>query len=237
MEDLERYGDYNDIEDDMPKGKNPLGIILKILVGIICISVVGVLAFRIILFNNYPDSMKSLYFDSTLTEHYKSNEGNISVKTQSLRAPYDNPDEGNFFCGNLFVISDISQLQVSLRFNTALADSLKEKYGAEVDIDNSDIFHFRLVRNPRSEDGAPEEIGSLEVTETDSMFYYRYYKLVFCGVDFGLDEGEDKVNWIRLEITIDGVDAEEPFMVAIYENNEAYSTFEDYVISDKEKPE
>ena len=35
MEDLERYGDYNDIEDDMPKGKNSLGIILKIFVGII----------------------------------------------------------------------------------------------------------------------------------------------------------------------------------------------------------
>ena len=56
-------------------------------------------------------------------------------------------------------------------------------------------------------------------------------------VDLGLDEGEDTVNWIRLEIFLKASDSEEPIaMIPIYENNEDYSSFSEYKLSSKEKP-
>ena len=66
---------------------------------------------------------------------------------------------------------------------------------------------------------------------------YKYYKLVFDGVDFGTGENEEPANWIRLEITVNGIERELPFMVLIYENNDVYSVFEDYELSGEEKPE
>ncbi len=246
MEDLERYGDYNDTEDDRPKGKSPVGLILKILVGVICAAVAGVLIFRVIIFNYYPKSMSKLYFDDVLTEHYNALDGKINVKTQSLRAPYDDPNVGNFFCDNLLVIPEADQLQVSVRFNTSIVASVKEKYGVDIDIKDLDIFSFRLVRNPLTDKGEPVEIGRLDAVRADEYMMYRYFKLVFNDVDFGLDDGESKVEWIRLEIRIKGVDTQKPivdsmekrdaFMIPIYENNEGYNRLKTYKLSKKEKP-
>ena len=88
MSDYERYGDYNDIEDDLPKSKNPVLIILKILTALICIGVIALLAFRLIIFNNYPESVKKVYFNDVLTKHYNANDGNIIVKTQNFNTHY-----------------------------------------------------------------------------------------------------------------------------------------------------
>lgn len=236
MEDFERYGDYNDTEDDAPKRKSPLGLILKIAVAFVCLAVAGVLVFRIILFNYYPAGMKNIYFDDVLTEYYNSQNGKINAKTQGLRAPYDDADKGNFFCDNLIVISGANQLQISVRFNNSLVDAIEKEYGVRIDPKNIEAFKFSLARNPLTENDSPTEIGRLDVVNGDSKMMYRYFKLVFNDVDFGLDEGEDSVKWIRLEITIDGVDKEEPFMIPIYENNEIYDDFENYKLSSKEVP-
>ena len=227
MSDLERYGDYTEYEDDIPKRKNRVLLVLKLLIAAVCIGVVGILVFRVILFNQYPDSIENVYFDEVLTEYYNKTEGNINAKTQSLRAAYDDADEGNFFCDNLIVISGANQLQISARFNVSLMESIKEKYGVELNPDDDNIFTFRLAKNPSAEGEQPTEIGRLSVSFTESRMMYRYYKLVFNDVDFGLDEGESPVYWIRLEIFINGVEMEEPYMVAIYENNESYNRFED----------
>ena len=234
MEDFERYGDYNEYEEDMPKGKNPIAIILKVLVGVVCFAVVGVLVFRMVLFDYYPDSMKNIYFNDTLSAYYTATDGNIGAKTQKLRAPYDDPDKGRFFCDNLIVISGADQLQLSVRFNTSLVDTIYEDYGVTIDPDADNLFSFRLVRNPVDEDSKPTVIGELSYTATESCLMYRYYKLVFDGVDFGLDEGENKVNWIRLEVFLNGVEMKEPYMVAVYENNELFSAFEDYIPTEEE---
>ena len=237
MDDFERYSDYNEYEDDLPKKKSHVGLILKILVAVVCLFVVGFLAFRLIIFNSYPDSMKQIYFNDTLTEYYNKTGGNIGAKTQSLRAEYDDPDEGNFFCDNLIVIPNINQLQISLRFNVSLMDTIKEKYGVELDPDAKDLFTFKLSVLPLSKnDGTayPTALSTVSpVVEYDKMLMYRYYKLVFDGVDFALD-GEDEI-WIRLEISINGVEMEKPYMILIYEDTET-SKLEDYKLSDKEKP-
>jgi len=236
MEDLERYSDYNEYEEDEPKSKSPVGLILKILVGIVCIAVVGILVFRMILFNYYPESMKNAYFNSTLDAAYKASGGSLKAMTQELRAPYDDPDKGRFFCDNLIVIEEIDQLQVSVRFNVSLMEVLSEevKLALKLDVapefsaDSTDLFTFRLVRNPVDEDSEPTVIGRLDYVDYDSLLMYRYCKLVFDGVDFGLDSGEDEVNWIRLEILLNGYDEMPPYMVAVYENNSIYSEFDDF---------
>ena len=101
MDDLERYGDYNEIDE--PPTKNPVLTVIKFAALAIIVAVVGLLGFRIFLFNHRPDTMKSIYFTETLTEYYNSTDGNIGALTQKLRSPYDDKDEGNFFCDNLIV--------------------------------------------------------------------------------------------------------------------------------------
>ena len=65
MDDMERYGDYNEIDE--PPKKSGVLTAIKLIAAIICISVIGLLAFRIFTFNYYPASMKKLYFNETLT--------------------------------------------------------------------------------------------------------------------------------------------------------------------------
>jgi hypothetical protein len=56
-------------------------------------------------------------------------------------------------------------------------------------------------------------------------------------VDFSTERG-DEVKWMRLEVFIRGACADEPYaMVAVYENNENYSRFDDYKLSRKERLE
>ena len=234
MDDLERYSDYNDYGDEEPRGKSKLGLILKIIAGIVIFSVVALVGARIFLFNYYPSSVKNLYFNETLTAFYNEKDGEIAAKTQSLRAEYDNPDEGNFFADNLIVIHDANQLQVALRYNTSLMDSIKTKYGVELDPDNPDNFEFSLAVIPFSKnDGSAYKTGSGGYVKFEKVMMYRYYKLVFDDVDFFIP-GESEI-WIRLEITIKGVEMKEPYMVLVYEDTET-AKFKDYKLSNKEKP-
>lgn len=234
MDDLERYSDYNDYEDDGPRGKSPVALILKILIGAVILSVVGIVAFRIIIFNSYPDSVKNIYFNDKLTAYYNECGGEIGAKTQNMRAEYDDPDEGNFFAGNLIVIPAIDQLQVSVRYNTSVVEAIEREYGVKINPDDPSSLEFSLSILPLSKnDGTAYPTGTLTVCEFEEKMMYRYYKLVFDDVDFTLD-GEDEV-WIRLEIRIDGVEMEEPYMILVYEDTKTAEIL-DYELSSKEHP-
>ena len=233
MSDFERYGDYNEI-DEAP-GKSPIGIFIKVVAASLCIFVIAMLLFRVVIFNTYPDSMKRLLFNDSLTEYYNSVDGDIEVYTQSLRIQYDDPDEGNFFCDNLFVIPEIDQLQVSLRYNESLFDNIKTQYGVELPVDDISIFSFRLWTSGESEAEADHLTGTLSVAAPDNRYMYRYIKLVFDDVRLDFDS-DLPTEWIRLEIFIDGVEREQPYMVLIYENNEDYSSFEEYELHRSEAP-
>lgn len=234
MEDMERYSDYNDYEEENPRGKSPVGLVLKIFVAVVCSAVVGVLGFRLMLFNSYPENIENIYFGDKLTEYYEATDGEIGAKTQILSAPYDDADEGNFFCDNLIIIPGINQLQVSARYNVSLMESIKAKYGVELSPDNADNFSFKLYIIPLSEEGSEHiATGSLSFVDFESKLMYRYYKLVFDDVDFTL-EGEDEV-WIALEISINGIEMEKPYKVLIYEDVKD-SIFSDYKLSSKENP-
>ena len=236
MDDMERYGDYNEIDE--PPKKSGVLIAIKLIAAIICISVIGLLAFRMFTFNYYPASMKDLHFNDTLTEFYNKKDGDVTVKTQKLRAPYDDADEGNFFCDNLYVIEELGQLQLSLRYNTSFLDKLKAELSlTDEQLAAEDLLSFRLWKSGEGTNPAVQVVGKLTYSERDSFAMYRYYKLVFDGIDLAA-EGEDKIDWIRLEVFVKGQkDEKKPYsMIAVYENNEAYSTFSEYKISSSEVP-
>ena len=235
MSDYERYGDYNEIEEDTPKSKNPILVTLRILTAVICIGVVGLIAFRLIAFNSYPKIAKDLYVNEAFSEYYESKGGDVTVKTQKLRAPYDDPDLGNFFCDYLYVIEDMGQLQITVRYNKATVKRIADELAITLDDKSKDIFKFRLCASY----GEGRELvyyENLSISEFDSSLMYRYNKLVFDGVDFALEDGSHPY-WIRLEVTVDEKLIPENtdekiknkiYMIPVYENNENFSKFSEY---------
>lgn len=231
MEDLERYGDYTEYEDDIPKGKkNPVIRILKILVAVICISVIGIFAFRLIVFNYYPDSMSDIYFTENLKEYYYETDGNIGAITQDLRAPYDDPDVASFFCDNLIVIRGAGEIQLSVRYNSSSINTIQEKLKLEkLDPESEKIFTFRLEDNWG-------RVYDASYVGRDSFMMYNYFKLAFDKIPF--DDEEKPVEWMRLQVFVEGQkDDKAHFLVAVYEDNSVYSKFDEYELSSEEKPQ
>lgn len=235
MDDLERYGDYNEVDE--PPKKSPVLTVIKIIAAVIIIAIVGLLGFRLFLFNYTPKDVSTLYFTENLTEYYNSTGGNIGALAQKLRAPYDDAELGNFFCDNVIVIPGCGEIQLSLRYNASVGKNFLSEYGFDgFDPDDSEQFSFRLWRDGKDDEDEGYEVGKLVAAEWSSFSMYRYFKLVFDGIDFDGETSEDKIEWIRLEIFVDGVEKDTPFMVPIYENNEGYSKFEKYVPSKGERP-
>ena len=245
MSDYERYGDYDDREEDEPRSKSPVLLTLKIITAILCVGVIALIAFRMISFNKYPDSVKNLYFNDILTEHYNEKDGNISVKTQTLRAPYDDKDLGNFFCDYLYLIDDIDQLQITLRYNKSTIDRLSAELKTELDDMDPDLFNFSLVAcygklDPNGPD--KEENWNLvrydaaESVAFDSQLMYRYHKIVFDGVDYNIDTEGAAPYWIRLEVSLKGYDNGKVYNVCIYENNDILHEFRDYKLGKEDIP-
>ena len=233
MDDMERYGDYNEI-DEVPGKKSPVGLVIKILVFLVCFSVAGVLLFRIALFNYYPAEIKELHYTESLNSYLRENES-AKVETQSLRFPYDDAEKGNFFADNVCFVREAGQLQLSLRYNLSLIKDIESQYKVKLD-PNDDIFEFSLAKTETGyisnkddldNDFPTETVGKLVDVKTDSFMMYRYYKLSFDEVDFGLDENSESVKWIRLEIRIKGVEMKEPYMLLIYENHDGFAIFEE----------
>ena len=235
MDDMERYGDYNEVDE--PPTKNRMLSFIKTVCVVLVFSIIGFLAFRVFSFNYYPNSVKNIYFNDSLTAFYNEREGDIGALTQSLRAPYDDADKGNFFCDNLIIIPELGQLQLSVRYNISMLSSLEQELSLSVSPDDKNLFTFRLYMSGESEDEAEHIVGRLDYIGFDSFLMYRYYKLVFDDIDFKMDS-EDKINWIRLEIFVNGASDDKPYsMVAVYENNENYDSFKEYKLSGGERPQ
>ena len=233
MEDIERYGDYNEVDEAPGGNKSPVVFLLKALIIALCVLVVGVILFRVILFNYYPRDIKNIYFNDDLKEYYSSTDGDIDAITQTLRAPYDDPDFASFFADNLIVIKGAGQIQLSVRYNSSVFDTIEEKYGVRLDGNADGLFSFELERVPFDKDEQTYKIGELDCAFTDKALMYTYYKLVFDGVDF---PDSDTPDWIRLKITVNGIENAEPYYILIYENTEEYSAFEEYKLTGKERP-
>ena len=228
MSDYERYADYDNIEE--PPRRGPVGLIFKILGALICGGMIGLLAFRMILFRTYPASVSQIVFTDALTDYYQETNGRIGAQTQKLRSPYDDPNTGYFFCDHMILVRGIGELQVALRYNVSTLRALGEKYELATPLDPSSdaLFSYRLV------DNRGEVFDDLVYHAFDTRVMYRYHKLVFDGVDFS-----DAVKWISLEIFFAGTDTEtgEPIArIPVFENHEEYSALSPYRLSRREVP-
>ena len=238
MDDMERYGDYNELDEAPGGNKNIVAIVIKVLIGLVCAFVIGIILFRLFLFNYYPKSMKSIYFTDSLAEYYEACDGDIGAETQELRFPYDDADDGNFFCDNLILVREAGQLQLSLRFNQSFLEKMKETLGHEINPDTDLVFSLAktLSGYDGDEDDVPtESVGTLAYSGRETLLMYTYYKLAFDEVDFGLDTDEP-VSWIRLEVRIKGHENRAPFCILVYENHSGNSSFSDYNLSSAEVP-
>ena len=238
MDDMERYGDYNEFDEPPSKSKNIPLTVIKVMAAVAIAAVIALLGFRIILFNYYPDSMKKLYLTDGISELYSERGGNIEILTQNLRAPYDDADDGNFFCDNLIVVREAGELQISLRYNESVIANIEKKLKLSgLSADDPELFSFRLYMSGESENEADHLIGELAAEPIrDSLLMYRYYKLAFKNIPFG--EGDNKIEWIRLEIFVKGQADSVPFAkIPIYEDNKDYSTFNEYKLSPDEVSE
>lgn len=243
MEDMERYGDYTEYEDDQPKKKGAFLSVLKIVTAVVCIAVLGVLLFRIVISGYYPNDMKRLYFNDTLTAYYEANGGEIGAKSLKVKAPYDDEKDGIFFAENLIIIDGADQIQFTVRINKHVYKELSEKYGFDV---TSEMIKFSLAKSYSGDEVNIVTMPNVKVekAKTDSFFMYECFKVVCDGVDWEFES--DKTEWLVLEIYIDGVDhlmtdangelKNPPYRILLYRNMDDYIRLKDYDLSRKEHP-
>jgi hypothetical protein len=126
------------------------------------------------------------------------------------------------------VIEEIGEIQVSVRFNTSAIENMIAASSYEtLDPDQEDLLTFRLYDNNGNVYQSPVYVG------TDSFLMYRYYKVVFDGIDLK----NSPPNWLRIDIFVKGQASKDPFaMIPIYENNVDYSKFKDYKLGKEECP-
>ncbi len=221
MEDFERYGDDNNIDEALPPKKKTR--VIRFVLGVLLAAFLLFFAFRLFLFDHYPKAMKT----PVKTDAVAAALGDGGkVYTQKLRFPYDDNDLdtlnsndlGSFFCDYLYVCPDAGQIQITLRMNESAFARVAEKYGKEVEEgDDLSAFSFRLL------DDNGNEYESVVTREETSFFMYRYVKLVFSGVPLSEDE---RPVWIRVETLFEG--EEEPYSYAlIYETGENAPDFKE----------
>ena len=239
---MERYGDYNEIDESPVKRKSPILFMIKFTAIFITLVVVGIIALRVILFNYYPSDLTRIYVDDKLISAFNANGGKLDAVKQDLRFGYDDPDLGNFMCEEVLVVRDIGRVQVTVRLNTSAYANIAEKYKVEASqITDETKLSFKLFRNnvknstnntASDRDGEytfyyGDVVGEVERVDTDSLLMYRYFRVVIDGVDFNGVNDDDVAEWLSLAIYVDGYGDGTPYSrLLIYENNETYSSFD-----------
>ncbi len=245
MADYERYGEYNTYDGEGDEGPAPsrgVKITVKIIKWVFVLLLIFVclmLAFRMIMSAYYPDAMEDLYYTDALKTYAKTH--TVKAETQKIRVPFEREiieiDEdgelkkgeaynGFYYADNLIVVRDAGVLQCSLRLNKQAMADIAAYYKIPEHAFDKNAFQIKLVY----QNSSSKTVLSYDPTyvETDSALFYNYMKLCFDGVDFSADDG---VNWLRLEITPAGVDAEKienRQAICVYENHSNYATFEPY---------
>ncbi len=220
---------YYNHEVDMEKA----GKIIKSIIVLVMFILAGLLFFRFFLNGFYPRDMRSLIPTPSLQAALA--EGHLSLETQEIRVPYDDPNKGQFFAKHVVFDRENGSLQVSVRWNRSTLDKLEEKYGDAFSREAEPLFTYRIFC--AAEEGAESILlGGQEIlgesylpvaTREDSLAMYSYERLAFEGIRF---EG---VYWIRLEVYIAGAEGPEADIV-IFENHEEYSVFEEYKMREGE---
>ncbi|MBP5209569.1 MAG: hypothetical protein J6125_01780, partial [Clostridia bacterium] len=236
----ERYSDsdHRDNPDDAlypaPLWARILRVTIRVLLTLTCVTVLGLLAFRLIFAGWYPRVCRRLHMtDALRAEHTAA--GTLSPLTQKIAVPYEDRATGFYMTDNLLVVRETGSLQCSLRVNRRNYADVAERAGVAAPTDAEGFLAFSLVYEWTEEDGAVR--GRLTYAPTavlrETHLGYDYYKICFDGVDFdgalfddpSFDEVEtpDSTPWLALEIRVaDAGESASPARVLVYENNSEF---------------
>jgi hypothetical protein len=193
MSDYERYGDYDDTEEDGEKSPSAIVRILKALAFLLLASVCALIALRLIVAAYYPKAFKRVYMTDALTAYAATN--TLDFEKRSIDVPVDDPVTASFLAANLLVDEKAGALQFSLRMGNDTMQVLAERKGLDSTPSYEDgLFVFRLTDN-KGRQYEPSHSFS------KAYFWYRAIKLCFDGVQF-----EEDLAWIRVDIyeAVDG---------------------------------
>ncbi len=195
MSDLERYSDYNDIEEDRDGGDRRhfiLGKLIKLFVCLFLFSICGLIVVRMLLSGYYPREMKRFYLTDELRAYAET--AALDPEKVSIGVPYDDNKDASFVAANLFIEKNAGAVQLSVRMTSRTFEILAERLGKSEKISyngvSSSLFAFSLVDNYGNR-YAPS------YTDDDSYLWYHATKLCFDGVDLS---DELDLAWIRLEV-------------------------------------
>ncbi len=190
----------------MKKVTRALKISIYCFLGIFCLLVL----IRIAMNSYYPKDMKRLNFTDELAAYYQENTERFQAYTQKIRAPYDDPNEGNFFAKHVIVVPDGEHLQVSVRYNDSTLKELCAEYGDRIlNQDGSLKLTYRLCVSYGEKETVTYDMSDSFISE---RFMYHYTKVMFDGVPFA-----DAV-WMRVDIYLIDGETERPLgSIPVYE--------------------
>ena len=240
MDDMERYGDYNEIDESPSGKKNPVIMVFKISIAVVALLVIAVIGFRIFTANYFPNDLGRLYVDDALKAAYEKSGGELDAVTQYIRFPYDDENDGNVFCEEIIIIREMGRIQLNLRMNLSATENFAKHYKVPSISDSAEILSFKLFRNnlavsdpnaavsdvQKSTGGEytfyeRDVVGELVSIETDTAFMYRYYRVVFDGVDLNGVNDDDIAKWLSLAVYVNGYGDGAPFSrILVYENHD-----------------
>ena len=251
MDDMERYGDYNEVDESPTKKKNPIIIAFKISIFLVAVLVIGVIGFRIFASNYFPSELKGVYVDDELIAAYERCGGELDAVTQYIRFPYDDEVEGNVFCEEIIIIREMGRIQLNLRMNASATLNFAKRYGVDEIKDGEGLLSFQLFRNnlavsdPEAEVSDVQKsasgdytfykrdsVGTLVSIEEETAFMYRYFRVVFDGVDLDGVNDDDIAKWLSLAVYVNGYGDGAPYSrILVYENHaDGARQFEKYTI-------
>lgn len=196
MTDLERYSDYNDVDEEYGRdgkgGHTALGRLLKLFVCLFLLSICLLIVARMLLSSYYPKEMKRFYLTEALLAYAEAE--SLDPEKVSIGVPYDSNKEASFVAANLFIEKNAGALQLSVRMTSRTFEILAERLGKTEKIsyngDSSSLFAFSLLDNYGNR-------YMPSYTDDDSYLWYHATKLCFDGVALS---DELDLAWIRLDI-------------------------------------
>ena len=199
MADYERYGDYNDIDDDKQVGgRRPVLRLLRWLVSATLFLFCGFLLFRLIVAEYYPRDLRAFRMTPVLSAYAETHD--LSPEKMKIRVPYDDNVRASFIADNLVIERESGAVQFTLRLSKYTMTRLSETLGEDVGIKPDESrFIVRLLDNLGNRYEKTDQLGQ-------SYLWYRAVKYCFDGVDF------KGVAWIRADVYLTSdPDATEPY--------------------------
>ena len=198
MADYERYGDYNDIEEDELGQKRPILRLVKILVSLTLFLFCGFLVFRMLVAEYYPREMRKLTMTPVLTAYSETHD--LDPEKLKIRVPYDDNVRASFIADNLVIERQAGAVQFTLRLSRDTMARLSETTGTDVGREPDETFFVVTLY---------DDLGN-RYEKTDEFgrtyLWYRAVKYCFDGVDFA------GVSWIRADVYLaSDPDAAEPY--------------------------